>query len=336
MQPLNKKQLQNLNWTSLVLFAAGLGIGIILMSLVKPVEKDNTTGYDDTNNLIQQTDSLQYAFNNIQQINEHYASVLSDKNLDSAKLIMLDSLNILIINSQSGFLKTLDNLQIDNSTSNRNSSILLKKIAVAYRSVIATSDAINTTRNSFNLGNTNFSFDQKMLSNMQSELSLKELHVQDLMAKLTVKNAFSNKGNQVNYNDLLQQQDSIAENLLNAQKKRADNLIAYNNKLKSDNDKLSLAIQQLKNPKQQPVNKDDISSASAQNLNDQLSLVKADCYLSRADARQIISNSKQRKDLLQTALEILNPLLQSSNIAIKQQAQLKLNELKTIALNNHD
>jgi chromosome segregation ATPase len=67
-----------------------------------------------------------------------------------------------------------------------------------------------------------------------------------------------------------------------------------------------------------------------QQLNADLDFAKIDCNLTRADSKQIISNSKQRKELLSEALDILNDLSKSENDEIQKRANNKITQLSQI------
>jgi len=71
-------------------------------------------------------------------------------------------------------------------------------------------------------------------------------------------------------------------------------------------------------------------------LADQLLFAEVDCNLSRADARQIVYNDRQRKDLLTDALTTLTSLCKSPDEAIQKKAKEKLALLKNIAAAVHD
>jgi hypothetical protein len=71
-------------------------------------------------------------------------------------------------------------------------------------------------------------------------------------------------------------------------------------------------------------------------LADQLRFAQIDCNLSRADARQVVYNDRQRQDLLADALRMLNDLSKSNDPGIQREAKQKLALLKNIASTVHD
>ena len=71
-------------------------------------------------------------------------------------------------------------------------------------------------------------------------------------------------------------------------------------------------------------------------LNDDLRFAEVDCNLSRADARQIVYNAKQRKELLTDALSTLNELVKSPDEEVQRKAKERMNLLRNIASSVHD
>jgi hypothetical protein len=71
-------------------------------------------------------------------------------------------------------------------------------------------------------------------------------------------------------------------------------------------------------------------------LADELRFAQVDCNLSRADGRQLIYTSKQRKDLLTDALAMLNELVRSPNAEVQRKATERLGQLKSLAATVHD
>jgi hypothetical protein len=71
-------------------------------------------------------------------------------------------------------------------------------------------------------------------------------------------------------------------------------------------------------------------------LNAELRLAEVNCELSRADARQVVYNSRQRQELLTDALSILTQLEQSPDAEIQKKARQKMVELRSIVSTVHD
>lgn len=71
-------------------------------------------------------------------------------------------------------------------------------------------------------------------------------------------------------------------------------------------------------------------------LNIELRLAQVECNLTRADKRQIISNSKQRRHLLSEALSILTKLSAADNAIAQKKIQDKIAHLNQVAKNYRD
>jgi hypothetical protein len=74
----------------------------------------------------------------------------------------------------------------------------------------------------------------------------------------------------------------------------------------------------------------------SEELADELRFAEVDCNLSRADARQIVYNSRQRNELLTDALTTLTQLAKSPDAEIQKKAREKLATLRSIASSVHD
>lgn len=329
MQPLNKTDNNKNVYRFIVWFIAGLFAGIFITYFIVSSKK-TTSGDSNTALLLKETDSLKAEFVSLQNVNSEYSSILEKSNLDTIQLYHLDSLNILITRRELGFLEHLDNIEIANSNAHNTSSALLKNIVDGFRTAARQSSALNSIRNSFNIGNTNYSFSQSMLAAMQRELRAKEVELVTAQKQV----AGNRDTVSVNRTTSIIPTDSAAGSLITALRRRNDVLATANKKFQTD-------IQQLRNQTvnknaQTGVNTNPVSTQSNKYVSEQISLAEADCYLTRADANQIISNARQRTELLQNALKILNPLMNSENDVIRKQVQTKLAELKRIAANNHD
>lgn len=113
---------------------------------------------------------------------------------------------------------------------------------------------------------------------------------------------------------------------LRKEEEKISSLLALNNSLTKDNNRLTAQFNDLKsNTSSLPKGQEGPESSKNNNLQSkiddldaELKFAKIDCNLSRADAKQIISNFRQRKDLLQESLNTLNTLSHSNNITIQK------------------
>ncbi|MEP6682889.1 MAG: hypothetical protein ABJA35_06500 [Parafilimonas sp.] len=282
--------------------------------------------------LIQQSSVLQNAMADIDSLNAIYGNTLS-RNDEVDKNRMLDSLNILLTQKENNFEKLVDSLQMNASSFNKNSFDLYNRIIASYRSSLQQSIALSAIRNITTVADTSYHLDTFSLLKIQTELQAKQTEINILTNQLEASKNVANINTPQNFKKYLSQQDSMLNELLESEKQKNENLTSYNDKLKRDNLKLK---DQLDKSSVNNENENLSAQQTKDQVNAQLNLEKVDCYLLRADATQIISNAKQRADLLESALSILNTLSQSSNASIQQQAKLKMAKLKSIAANNHD
>ncbi len=115
-------------------------------------------------------------------------------------------------------------------------------------------------------------------------------------------------------------------------------------RLKADNNNLVSQVTEYK--KSSSLQKEDAKAAAEnkintleekiQNLNADLYFAKIDCNLTRADAQQIISNARQRKELLSESLTMLNMLAASGDAGTQKKAKEKILHLNHIATALHD
>ncbi|MBC8034858.1 MAG: hypothetical protein H7Y03_11975 [Chitinophagaceae bacterium] len=113
--------------------------------------------------------------------------------------------------------------------------------------------------------------------------------------------------------------------MINTLKKENESLTAKINKLSTGNS--TITNEMLKNEKSRAA----LLEKRISDLNAELRFAKVDCNLTRADVTQIISNSKQRKELLAEALASLNNLSRSDDAVIAQKAKEKFQRLNNIA-----
>lgn len=119
----------------------------------------------------------------------------------------------------------------------------------------------------------------------------------------------------------------------NADNKSGEKDAQYN-ELRQRYDLLQKEYQAMVNKAQRNESKTDRSAeltSKIEELEAALRLAEVNCNLTRADAREIIYNSKQRKALLENSLNILRNLSASPNQTVQKKAREKMTELKTIA-----
>jgi hypothetical protein len=190
-------------------------------------------------------------------------------------------------------------------------------------------------RNALAMQNSSFSTDEKAMLTMQDALSQKESMISELKNTLKLQaKTNSNLANGKNDNNAeLSKNISTLENTLAA-------LTASNNSLKNDHDRL--LKQQNENSKNAGTNETMLKEKTValqqkvDALNTELQLAQVDCNLSRVDAAQIISNAKQRKQLLSEASYILTNLSATANDDVKKKVKDKIVRLNQVAANSRE
>lgn len=116
------------------------------------------------------------------------------------------------------------------------------------------------------------------------------------------------------------------------QTERAEYLAKENRALQQDNDRLLLEFGKLrKSSEVELVQKQAETRQQMNNLTAQLYLAQVDCNLTRADAKHIVYNSKQRRELLAEAMKILNNLAGAGDETFQQKVREKTNQLRFIS-----
>ncbi len=117
-------------------------------------------------------------------------------------------------------------------------------------------------------------------------------------------------------------------------------LNSLNSNLRRENERLlHLQDERVKNSQTAEVQwkeKNGTLQSRMQDLQAELLLARVDCNLSRVDATDIISTSKQRKQLLTEASGILTSLANSSSPDLKSKVKQKILKLNQVAANTRE
>ena len=170
---------------------------------------------------------------------------------------------------------------------------------------------------------------------MQNDLIAKNTRIEELEDELALTS--SRKLNPVAVpNTMSPKEKQSMQNEIDNQNEMINNLSILNDKLENE-------IKQLKKGSTVSNAADDGSATKIASLESKieeltadLNFAQVDCNLKRVDANQIISNSRQRRDLLTQSLVSLNTLAKANNPAIQNKAKAKIRELNTVAQNLRD
>lgn len=271
--------------------------------------------------LLTETDILLNKLIELQKADERYASLFVQSSVTPA----MDSVDTQISIEESNFKNVIDSFSQKENNYSGTDEMLFKKINEYFNQTLENRRAIGNIRYALAAGNFDLDSNQKKWLQLNSDLIAKNKRIKEL-------------------ENLLQSNTGDINTQTNKSNAEITSLKATINKQQSENDNLSQNIKSLNTTisnlqsklaaKETNSNQNQTSSADLekiQQLNDEIQLAKISCNLTRADAQQIISNSKERKALLTDALQSLINLSRSSNPEIRQQANGKLKELQRIA-----
>ncbi len=214
-------------------------------------------------------------------------------------------------------------------------------IIYAFISAINSQKADNALRMAFSGNDINLERDSFAIFQSQMDMQTKNDSIMTLRDQLKFQNQFNRNSFPAGQSF---QNNSAVESLqanIKAQKDSLQNLIALYNSVTKDNQNLTAQLNKLKSgPAKTDVTE---STDKIKSLNDkiddlyaQLSLAKIDCNLTRANGKDIIYNSRQRRDLLQESLTSLKNLANSDNPVIQRMVKEKIQLLQNIAATVRD
>jgi len=272
--------------------------------------------------LLSETDILLNKLLQLQKADEHYASLFVQSSVSPA----MDSIDTQISIEESDFKNVIDSFSQNKNNYSGGDEILFKKINEYFNQTLENRRAIGNIRYALAAGNFDLDSNQKKWLQLNSDLIAKNKRIKDLENLLQ-----SNTDNINTQTDKSNAEIAPLQATINRQQSENDNL---KQNIKSLNTTIITLQSDLASKESSSTKNQETSSADLekiQQLNDEIQLAKISCNLTRADAQQIISNSKERKELLTNALKSLVSLSKSDNPEIRQQANGKLKELQRIA-----
>lgn len=310
----------------------------------KIVSVKSSTGTSEEYQIIKQDESLHKGLIELQQLDAKYASQFAN----SANKESLDSLNDLIGTAENSFSNIIGSIENQRNTfADPANRAMLDSITNSFRVALNNRRTNGFMRTAVASLNNNNGTDQREVLKLKMDLSNKNDQI------LTLENSLKNVKSDASDNSsealatAQQQAQSLQVDLAKA-KQTVTNLSSQNNTFSKDNNRLIAQVAELESNNKSdgqktPAGENNTNNANnatmlnkIEDLNTQLAFAQVDCNLTRADPRQIIANSKQRKDLLQEALNSLNNFARSNNAAIQKKAKEKLVLLQSIASAAHD
>lgn len=333
-----------LTFSIIILLVAGISAVLTAAFFKKPIRYtdaktdtnfSNSTPSVNYDMLLANNNILAGRINSLQQLDQKFADQLSgagDKKI-------LDSVNLQIFVQEEILRGSIDSIFL-NSTRQPDSNLnnLSNNIIASYRSILNNRQAITGLRNAINLNSTNLSPDKKVLLKLQNELQQKNNQL--LSLESSIKNKVTENNNTVQKEDIQEENTtSLKKNIADLENK-VYWLTSTNYTLKQDNDKmLKVQTEALKNSsinESTSKNSTVVLQQKVDGLEAELRLARVDCNLTRVDASQIISNSRQRKELLSEASGILTSLSKSGDAGIKKKVQDKIVRFNQVAANSRD
>ena len=273
---------------------------------------------------------LQQRLSNLQLLLQQYntgAAAGQDK-------AALQNFRTSILLAEEAFRFSIDSIWISAITDKNTSSLQLKTID-AYKSSL---DSIRTVNSSLNIATADDDFvpDRKAFLQLRDKLMEKTNRIAllessiEIMSKRAARDTSGIGAERVN-------EIQVADAAL--LEKKVTELTTGNQRLQQEIERLRKPpVEAAKNSTTEEVllSKNTALQQKVNSVNAELQLVMVDCNLSRVDATQIISNSKQRKQLLSEASTILTNLSASSDAVIRNKVKEKIVRLNQVAANTRD
>lgn len=320
-----------------ILLSFTIGLAFLLAtSLTDSGNKETTINTitnkasNETIRLVRINEGLQSKLAALQSLDKQFAESITSEDFIATS----DSINGLIQLQEAALVTAME--QYSQQENNFTDTVLnegFNKMIAAYKATLDSRTAISKMRNALAMQNNSFSTDEKAMLTLQDALSQKESMISELKTSLK---ALANNNMAMSKNDHaaeLQKNITTLESTLAA-------LTATNNSLKNDHDRLQK--QQNESSKNAGSNEMMLKEKAVSlqqkvdGLNAELQLAHVDCNLSRVDAAQIISNAKQRKQLLSEASYILTNLSATANDDVKKKVKDKIVRLNQVAANSRE
>ncbi|MEP7258146.1 MAG: hypothetical protein ABI687_07160 [Flavitalea sp.] len=282
---------------------------------------------------LRQNIRLHERFSQLQRLDEKYGALL----MASAPAQQLDSISRMIIKSEEIFNKSIDSIGKEAAKFNAWANVvMLDSVMASFRLALSNRQMINSVRNALAGQPLSLGADEKKMLQWENDLHKKEEKIKDLENKLRQRT--NQETAQSKPEELAKQESGSLQQALTEEEIRSAKLLDINNAQKQDIEQLSAQLAKEKRSSayddanmKTVKNKNASLEEEVDELTAELNFARIDCNLTRADAKKIISNSRQRKELLAEALQTLEALAQSDNTNTKKKVKDKIGELNQIA-----
>lgn len=342
---------RNKNWTVKIIGIFILSIGLAwLVKLVfsenRPpaLSVTNAAPADTPDNIIpgqqrellMQDEILHAYLNALQKLDQTYTGMLTDTTSKNG----LMEINQQIASAEVLFQQSIDSVSKNMPAyPNREDENLFLNMISSFRLALDNRRSISNLRNAIGNNKAALNTDQMAMLKIKNDILTKDTRIASLENELKVMQNNMENSTRATADKAEEDKNSLVENIVEKDNK-INSLTAKNNLLQKEYDRLSRQVTEVGKNLETKESSFKTRSTSLESRVDELTaelrLAQVDCNLSRADASQIISNSKQRRVLLSEALAILNSLPKSDNASIQKKVQEKISRLNQIASTSRD
>ncbi|MEO6316375.1 MAG: hypothetical protein ABIU63_05100 [Chitinophagaceae bacterium] len=287
-----------------------------------------------------QTDSALHAALHALQLSDARYSLLPDTVSLQVKKMTMDA----IINNEKDLKNSIDSIDILTASGTGNGrGLMYQNMLSSFRAALNERQALKNIQGMIAAGKTPFSTGQQNMLQWKDEISRKEDEISRLGMQLKAYQSGSVLASSAGASEADKGEIELLKTAFTTQQNEYAALKSNFTQLKSDNNQLSAQIVQLRKSPVVPAerapaadNKVNELEQQLQTMNADLYFARIDCNMARADAQQIISNARQRKELLSESLAMLSNLSKSDDAAIQKKAKEKITRLNRIANTLHD
>lgn len=275
------------------------------------------------------TDMLLHSrFARLQELDEEYGILIYGSAPDES----VDSINRLLEVAENDLAVSIDSVKKRIPDYKAYSNVLmLDSISNAFTIALSNRKYIADIRSSVTGKKLSMAPDQKRIMELESQLRQRDGKIALLQRSVTAPAAATAKS------PTIEADKEELQNSLKEEEIRNAGLLDIINNMKVENQHLTAEVNEAKKTAIEATaltaarKKMQSLEQEVEDMEAALSFARIDCSLSRADANKIISNSRQRRELLEEALKTLQLLAASDNASVKQKAKEKIGQLNQIA-----
>ncbi|MEO5684336.1 MAG: hypothetical protein ABIQ88_16975 [Chitinophagaceae bacterium] len=297
----------------------------------------------NTNNDVLRTDSFLHASLYKLQVQDVAYLLLPD----TASSTRRNNAAMAIGNGELAFKKSIDSIEQMTAvyTGAGAGNVMYQNMINSFRSVLEERRALKNIQSSITTGKSTAGSGSLDVQQWRNELALKENEITRMETALRALQDKSFAVSKTSGGDEAQKgENELLKTAFADQQKDYDALKNKYNGLKADNSTLATQVIEFKknasvlvdNTNTVAEKKINVLEQKVHDLNADLYFARIDCNLARADAQQIISNARQRKELLSESLSMLGSLAKSEDADIQKKAKEKIVRLNRIATALHD